>query len=100
MVGELSEGDIPDRAQGQADLMPNCTLARVPGAGGYVQHSAPEKCVLAWQEFVGDGAPAGVTLVLARSLRAKRGNLVGARVVLPQRDCHGASRLAMTDRCA
>ena len=53
MVGALSEGDIPDRAQGQADRMPNCTLARVPGAGGYVQHSAPEKCVLAWQEFVG-----------------------------------------------
>ena len=53
MVGELSEGDIPDRAQGQADLMPNCTLARIPGAGGYVQHSAPEQCVLAWQEFVG-----------------------------------------------
>ena len=53
MVGELSEGDIPDRAQGQADLMPNCTLARIPGAGGYVQHSAPAQCVLAWQEFVG-----------------------------------------------
>lgn len=53
MVGALSEGDIPDRAQGQADLMPNCTLARIPGAGGYVQHSAPEKCVQAWLEFVG-----------------------------------------------
>jgi pimeloyl-ACP methyl ester carboxylesterase len=53
MVGELSEGDIPDRAQGQAEMMPNCTLARVPGAGGYVQHSAPEKCVLSWLEFVG-----------------------------------------------
>ena len=45
MVGELSEGDIHDRAKGQADMMPNCTLVRVPGASGYVQHSAPEKCV-------------------------------------------------------
>ena len=53
MVGELSEGDIPDRAQGQADRMPNCTLARIPGAGGYVQHSAPAQCVEAWLEFVG-----------------------------------------------
>ena len=53
MVGELSEGDIPDRAQGQAEMMPNCRLARVPGASGYVQHSAPEKCVQAWLEFVG-----------------------------------------------
>ena len=53
MVGDLSEGDIPDRAQGQADLMPNCRLARIPGAGGYVQHSAPAQCVQAWQEFVG-----------------------------------------------
>jgi pimeloyl-ACP methyl ester carboxylesterase len=59
MVGELSEGDIPDRAQGQADRMPNCTLARVPGAGGYVQHSAPEKCVEAWMEFVGTVHQAG-----------------------------------------
>lgn len=59
MVGELSEGDIPDRAQGQADRMPNCTLARVPGAGGYVQHSAPEKCVAAWLEFVGTVHQAG-----------------------------------------
>ena len=53
MVGALSDGDIPDRAQGQVDRMPNATLARVPGASGYVQHSAPEKCVLAWQEFIG-----------------------------------------------
>jgi pimeloyl-ACP methyl ester carboxylesterase len=36
-----------------AELLPNSRLLAIPGTSGYVQHSAPEKCVAAWLEFVG-----------------------------------------------
>ena len=52
LVGENSVGNTPERTQMMADLMPNARLVEIPGAGGYVQHSAPEKCVAAWQNFI------------------------------------------------
>ena len=52
MVGELSAMNTPDRAQSMAELLAHGTLAEVPGAGGYVQHSAPAACVAIWREFV------------------------------------------------
>lgn len=53
MVAEDSVANNPDRTHGMAQLMPNARLLAIPGATGYVQHSAPEKCVTAWREFVG-----------------------------------------------
>lgn len=53
MVGQKSAMNTPDRAQSMAELLPKGRLVEIPGAGGYVQHSAPEKCVEAWREFVG-----------------------------------------------
>ena len=52
LVGENSVGNTPERTQMMAELMPNARVVVIPGAGGYVQHSAPEKCVAAWQEFI------------------------------------------------
>jgi len=52
MVGERSSMNTPDRARGLAELLPNGTLAEVPGASGYVQHAAPAQCVAIWRDFV------------------------------------------------
>jgi pimeloyl-ACP methyl ester carboxylesterase len=52
LVGERSALNTPDRAQGLAGRLPRGTLARVPGASGYVQHSAPAQCVAVWRDFV------------------------------------------------
>jgi len=52
LVGERSSMNTPDRAQGMAALLPRGTLVEVPGASGYVQHSAPDQCVAIWREFV------------------------------------------------
>ncbi len=53
MVAEDSVANNPERTQVMADLMPNARLLAIPGTTGYVQHSAPEKCVTAWREFIG-----------------------------------------------
>jgi pimeloyl-ACP methyl ester carboxylesterase len=53
LVAESSTGNTPDRTQGMANLLPNSTLVEIPGTTGYVQHSAPDKCVTAWREFIG-----------------------------------------------
>ena len=53
LVAEDSVANDPSRTEGMARLMPNARLIEIPGASGYVQHSAPVKCVTAWQEFVG-----------------------------------------------
>ena len=53
MVAEDSVANNPDRTVGMANLLPNARLLEIPGTSGYVQHSAPEKCVAAWQEFIG-----------------------------------------------
>jgi 3-oxoadipate enol-lactonase len=52
MVGELSSTNTPDRAQGMAKLLPRGKLVEVPGASGYVQHSAPVECVAIWKDFL------------------------------------------------
>ena len=52
LVGERSTMNTPDRAQSLAALLPRATLVEVPGASGYVQHSAPAQCVAIWREFV------------------------------------------------
>ena len=53
LVAENSVGNNPDRTTGMARLLPNSRLVEIAGASGYVQHSAPEKCVEAWREFIG-----------------------------------------------
>jgi len=53
LVGERSAMNTPDRAQSLAALLPRGRLVEVPGASGYVQHSAPEQCVAIWRDFVG-----------------------------------------------
>jgi 3-oxoadipate enol-lactonase len=52
LVAEHSALNTPDRAQSLAGLLPRGTLVEVPGASGYVQHSAPARCVAIWREFV------------------------------------------------
>jgi pimeloyl-ACP methyl ester carboxylesterase len=58
MVGELSTMNTPDRAQRMAELLRHGTLVQVPGASGYVQHSAPAQCVALWRHFVKTCSPA------------------------------------------
>jgi 3-oxoadipate enol-lactonase len=53
MVGEHSTMNTPERAQGMAALLPHGKLVQIPGASGYVQHSAPEQCVAIWRDWVG-----------------------------------------------
>ena len=52
MVGEHSTMNTPERAQGMAALLPRAKLVQIPGASGYVQHSAPEQCVAIWRNWV------------------------------------------------
>jgi pimeloyl-ACP methyl ester carboxylesterase len=52
LAGERSAMNTPERTRGMAELLPNGRLVEVPGAGGYVQHAAPEQCVAIWREFV------------------------------------------------
>ncbi len=54
MVAQNSMMNTPERAQSMAQLLPNSRLVEIAGASGYVQHSAPEKCVNAWREFIGN----------------------------------------------
>ena len=58
MVGERSTMNTPDRAQPMVELLPHGTLVQVPGASGYVQHSAPAQCVALWRDFVKTCSPA------------------------------------------
>jgi 3-oxoadipate enol-lactonase len=52
LVGERSAMNSPDRTRNLAELLPHGTLVEVPGASGYVQHSAPAQCVAIWRDFV------------------------------------------------
>ena len=52
LASEANAQDNPDRTGGMAALLPNGRLRVIPGTSGYVQHSAPERCVQAWREFV------------------------------------------------
>ena len=51
--GGRQRGQQPRPHRGMANLLPNARLLEIPGTSGYVQHSAPEKCVAAWREFIG-----------------------------------------------
>jgi 3-oxoadipate enol-lactonase len=53
LVGEHSAMNTPERTQSLVRLLPRGTLVAVPGASGYVQHSAPAQCVAIWRDFVG-----------------------------------------------
>jgi len=52
LVGERSALNTPDRAQSLASGLARGRLVEVPGASGYVQHSAPAECVAIWRDFV------------------------------------------------
>jgi pimeloyl-ACP methyl ester carboxylesterase len=52
LVGERSTMNTSDRTRSLAELLPKGRLAEVPGASGYVQHSAPVQCVAIWRDFV------------------------------------------------
>jgi pimeloyl-ACP methyl ester carboxylesterase len=52
LVGEQSSMNTPDRTRTMAELLPRGRLVEVPGASGYVQHSAPDQCVAIWRNFV------------------------------------------------
>jgi 3-oxoadipate enol-lactonase len=52
LVGERSAMNTSDRTRSLAELLPKGTLVEVPGASGYVQHSAPAQCVAIWRDFV------------------------------------------------
>lgn len=54
LVAEHSVANSPERTQTMADLLPNARLKEISGASGYVQHTAPDQCVNAWREFVGN----------------------------------------------
>jgi 3-oxoadipate enol-lactonase len=52
LVGERSTMNTADRTRSLAELLPKGKLVAVPGASGYVQHSAPAQCVAIWRDFV------------------------------------------------
>jgi 3-oxoadipate enol-lactonase len=52
LVGEDSTMNTSDRTRSLAELLPKGRLVEVPGASGYVQHSAPAQCVAIWRDFV------------------------------------------------
>ncbi|MED5588804.1 MAG: alpha/beta hydrolase [Chloroflexota bacterium] len=54
LASEQNAKDNPDRTTAFAEKLPNGRLVAIPGTSGYVQHSAPEECVLAWRQFLGE----------------------------------------------
>lgn len=50
LTGENS-GWYRERSEGMVAKMPRARLALVPGAGGFVQHSAPAECAAIWRQF-------------------------------------------------
>ena len=54
LASEQNAKDNPDRTTAFADKLANGRLVAIPGTTGYVQHSAPEECVLAWRQFLGE----------------------------------------------
>jgi len=54
LASEQNAKDNPDRTTAFAEKLGNGRLVAIPGTSGYVQHSAPEECVLAWRQFLGE----------------------------------------------
>ena len=54
LASEQNAKDNPDRTTALAEKLGNGRLVAIPGTSGYVQHSAPEECVLAWRQFLGE----------------------------------------------
>ncbi|MBO19093.1 MAG: hypothetical protein CL732_00955 [Chloroflexi bacterium] len=54
LASEQNAKDNPERTTVFAEKLGNGRLAAIPGTSGYVQHSAPEQCVLAWRQFLGE----------------------------------------------
>ncbi len=54
LVSEQNAKDNPERTTVFAEKLGNGRLAAISGTSGYVQHSAPEQCVLAWRQFLGE----------------------------------------------
>ena len=54
LASERNARDNPDRTTLFAERLGNGRLVAIPGTSGYVQHSAPEECVLAWRQFLGE----------------------------------------------
>jgi pimeloyl-ACP methyl ester carboxylesterase len=54
LASEQNAKDNPDRTTDFAAKLANGRLVVIPGTSGYVQHSAPEECVLAWRQFLGE----------------------------------------------
>ena len=54
LASEQNAKDNPDRTTAFAEKLANGRLVAIPGTSGYVQHSAPEQCVLAWRQFLGE----------------------------------------------
>lgn len=51
LAGEYSE-TLPTWSRPMHALIPGSELVVIPGASGFVQHTAPAECVRAWREFV------------------------------------------------
>jgi pimeloyl-ACP methyl ester carboxylesterase len=54
LASEQNAKDNPDRTTLFAEKLSNGRLTTIAGTSGYVQHSAPEECVLAWRQFLGE----------------------------------------------
>ncbi|MDA0262649.1 MAG: alpha/beta hydrolase [Chloroflexi bacterium] len=54
LASEQNARDNPDRTKLFAEKLADGRLVAIPGTSGYVQHSAPEECVLAWRQFLGE----------------------------------------------
>ncbi|MEC9287393.1 MAG: alpha/beta hydrolase [Chloroflexota bacterium] len=54
LASEQNAKDNPDRTTLFAEKLGNGRLTTIPRTSGYVQHSAPEECVLAWRQFLGE----------------------------------------------
>ncbi len=58
MFGQSRAVNVPAGRQRLVQLLPNASFAEVPGAGGFVQHTAPAQCVEFWRAFVARSRPA------------------------------------------
>ena len=54
LASEQNAKDNPDRTALLTEELGDGRLVAIPGTSGYVQHSAPEECVLAWRQFLGE----------------------------------------------